>query len=257
MNTSNSDWLIHFGSNLPATKVRLICFPFAGGGVVNYSKWRKDLHETIELCAFNLPGRERFYNRPCLTDYKELITNLATILEKEPDDCPMIFFGHSYGALTAWFTALELKKNHRTGPIHLYASGRVPPTVGIMEPISALDDERFKSVLVERYQGIPQVILNNPDFLAIFLPVIKSDFKLYEQYPQVLAFYADQCINCGITSIGYTDDRTISKEFLDWQTLTHSSHQHLQLPGGHFEILANWKPVVDHINQWVTLHPEP
>ena len=233
MSTENSDWLICINPTLSAPKVKLICFPFAGGGIVNYSKWRNDLHESIKLYAINLPGRERFFNRPCLSDYHELITNLAPIIEHE-SDYPMIFFGHSFGALTAYFTALELKKLHRSGPVHLYVSGRVPPSKGLVDPISNLDKEEFKSVLIQRYQGIPQPILNNPEFLAIFLPIIQCDFKLYEQFPQILASYRDQSIDCDITSISYSEDRYSEEDIVGWQAVTNKPHQHLRLSGGHF-----------------------
>lgn len=236
-----------------APKVKLICFPFAGGGVVNYSKWRNDLHESIQMYALNLPGRERLFNEACLTDYNELIDSIVALLAKE-SKCPMIFFGHSFGSLTAYFTALELKKIHRDGPIHLYVSARVPPNTRQEAPISNLDKEHFKSVLVERYQGIPQPILNNPELLTLFLPIIQSDFKLYEQYPQILASYVDQSIDCDITSISYSEDRYSEVEILGWRNNTNKSHQHLRLSGGHFDMLINWKPIVEHINQLVKLH---
>ena len=250
MSTINSDWLICLNPTLSAPKVKLICFPFAGGGIVNYSKWRADLHESIKLYAINLPGRERFFNQPCLTDYHELIEHLAAIVTNE-SDCPMVFFGHSFGALTAYFTTLELKKLHRSGPVHLYVSARVPPSKGLSDPISNLNKEDFKSVLIERYQGIPQAILNNPEFLAMFLPIIQSDFKLYEQFPQILASYPDQVINCDITSISYSEDRYSEDDIIGWRDVTNKSHQHLRLSGGHFDLLMNWKPIVEHINQWV------
>lgn len=248
MHSKDSDWLIRFRSNRTTPKLRLVCFPFAGGGATNYSKWRPDLDETIELCALNLPGRERFFFQPCLTDYNALIKSLANVLQKE-SNCPTIFFGHSFGALTAYFTALELSKNHGKNPLHVYVSARVPPCF-VQPPISGLNSEQFKTILIERYQGIPQIILNNPDFFALFLPIIQNDFKLYEQYPQVLASYTDQSLECGITSISYSKDITNESAFSDWRLFTKKEHQHLQFPGGHFEILANWKPVVDLINQW-------
>jgi medium-chain acyl-[acyl-carrier-protein] hydrolase len=249
---NNNDWLIQIQSKTALPRYRLICFPFAGGGTSNYARWRGDLQGQIELCAFNLPGRERFFGKPCLTDYQDLIIRLAAVL-KDKTDCPMIFYGHSFGALTAYFTTLELNKLNLDVPIHLYVSARRPPhSDDHFDKLSTLNLEDFKVVLTERYQGIPQPILDSPDLLELFLPIIQKDFKLYEQYPMLLNHYPESKVNCSITSIGYSGDRLKEIDLMEWKELTNKSFQHIQLPGGHFDLLTNWKPVTDRINQLIS-----
>src|SRR4051812_40154650 len=44
---------------------RLICLPFAGGGVAPYRPWARSLPDDVELLAAALPGREtRLRERP-------------------------------------------------------------------------------------------------------------------------------------------------------------------------------------------------
>ena len=250
MNEQIKNGLIHYPSTSPAVKMNLICFPFAGGGTVNYGRWRADLHPEIDLYAFNLPGRERFFSKPCLTDFPALVQDIAQVLRTK-SEIPMLFFGHSFGGLTAYFTALELKKIQGSEPRHLFISARLPPN-NRLHKIADLDNQQFTAVLLDRYQGIPKEILNNPGLMDLFIPIIKQDFKLYEQYPELLSSYADQKASCDMTIIGYTND-VYQKDggMHDWQNYTQGSYQHIELPGGHFEILSNWKDLVSLINQQV------
>jgi medium-chain acyl-[acyl-carrier-protein] hydrolase len=227
--------------------MRLICFPFAGGGTIVYSKWRNDLHEQIELCAINLPGRERLIREPCLTDYQNMITIIASLLENEKN-VPMIFFGHSFGGLTAYLISLQLSKIKLLSPKHVFISGRRPPLGDKIDNIASLDQENFKKALINRYQGIPQEILNSPELLNFFLPIIHNDFKMYEQFPEVLKNFPNKLINCDITTIGFSQDFSSEEDYQGWSNFTNQSHQHIHLPGGHFAILKNWKPVTDKIN---------
>lgn len=255
------EWLIHFPlATQSKPKVRLICFPFAGGGTTNYFKWRKDLDTDIDLYAINLPGRERFYSKPFLTNYEELIIQLASIFANDQNELPMIFFGHSYGGLTAYLIALELqnlKKLHNTSicnPIHLFISARLAPETNpnhLDENLASLSYEKFLEVIIERYQGIPRVILDDPAMLNIFMPIIQNDFKMYEQNPYVLQRYEDQMAPCDITTIGYSEDNTAIADLLKWKNFTKKSYDHVQLSGGHMEIVNNWQPVTVHINQIV------
>ena len=141
-------------------------------------------------------------------------------------------------------------------PIHLFISARLPPrpylgALAIQESLASLSPELFQKILIERYQGIPQAIIDNPDLMKIFMPIIQNDFKLYEQYPAVLEPFDNKQVPCAITSIGFTGDNTEAVDFLGWEQFTKGDYHHLQLPGGHFEIINHWQPVTDHINQLV------
>lgn len=241
------DLLIKCPNNSSMVQVNLICFPFAGGGTSNYIRWRPDLSPEIGLYALNLPGRERFFKEPFLTDYSKLIQELARIISTTMNK-PCIFFGHSFGALTSYFITLELMRINATSPKHLFLSGRVPPTE-LFEPLGHLTLQDFKSRLIDKFQGIPQVILDSPDLLSLFLPIIQSDFKLYEQFSDVLASYVNKEVDCDITSIAYSEDSSNAESVAQWKNFTKKSHQHIVLPGGHFEILNTWKPIVQLINE--------
>lgn len=43
--------------NNPQAKMRLFCFPYAGGGVWSFRTWFNSLPLTVEVCPVELPGR--------------------------------------------------------------------------------------------------------------------------------------------------------------------------------------------------------
>ncbi len=45
-------------------KLKLFCFPYAGGSSIVYEKWRKLLSPSIELIPIEYPGRGRKFARP-------------------------------------------------------------------------------------------------------------------------------------------------------------------------------------------------
>src|SRR4029078_6802022 len=56
VNTTSS-W-ISFIKPAPAARLRLFCFPYAGGGAMIFRKWADAFPSTVEVTALRLPGRE-------------------------------------------------------------------------------------------------------------------------------------------------------------------------------------------------------
>jgi surfactin synthase thioesterase subunit len=52
-----SPWVVVAAPN-PAARLRLFCFPYAGGGAAAYFGWGETLPRTVEVCAVQPPGRD-------------------------------------------------------------------------------------------------------------------------------------------------------------------------------------------------------
>src|SRR2546427_5678317 len=90
-------WIVCHKPN-PQARLRLICFPYAGGGASVFRMWANDLPPEVEVCSVQLPGRENRLREPTFTHLTPLVHTVAPIL------CPYLhlpfaFFGHSLGAL--------------------------------------------------------------------------------------------------------------------------------------------------------------
>ena len=77
-----------------APRLRLFCFPFAGGGSAVYRSWAQFIDPTIEVVAIEPPGRLGRITEPPVTDMKEFVEQVATEMG-ELLDRPFAFFGHS------------------------------------------------------------------------------------------------------------------------------------------------------------------
>src|SRR5215467_3967748 len=79
-------------------RLRLLCFPYAGGSSSSYRSWSAALPEGIEICPVELAGRgNRFQEAPC-RDLGGLVRDLSNEL-RPLLDIPFAIFGHSMGAL--------------------------------------------------------------------------------------------------------------------------------------------------------------
>ena len=60
----------------PYPKLRLFCFPHAGGGASIFRLWHKFIPTTIEVCPVQLPGRENRIQEEPYTNITNLVKDL-------------------------------------------------------------------------------------------------------------------------------------------------------------------------------------
>jgi medium-chain acyl-[acyl-carrier-protein] hydrolase len=211
-------------------RLRLFCFPSAGGGAAQYRPWVQQLPDDIELCAVQLPGREsRLREAPQ--------RRLAPIVAAAGDalapllDIPCALFGHSMGALLAFEVAHRLRRQGLL-PLHLFVSGRRAPQLPDPDPaLHALEEAAFVREIVRRYNGIPRVILEDAEMLQLFLPTLRADLEVIETYIHA----GEEPLPCPITAFGGLDDgRARHADLEAWRAQTTRSFRSRQFPGDHF-----------------------
>jgi len=121
----NNPWLIR-PQPQPAARLRLFCFPYAGGSASIYHSWDAELPVGVELCAVQLPGRQNRILEDAFSTMPDLIAALVTALAPALDR-PFAFFGHSMGAITAFELARALRRLDRPGPVYLAVSAHRAP----------------------------------------------------------------------------------------------------------------------------------
>lgn len=220
----------------PSAGLRLICFPYAGGGASVYHPWARLLPPAVELCVLQLPGRETRRGDPLYTTFAEaaagLLEAIAPLLDK-----PCAFFGHSLGALLAFETARGLRRTGQPQPFHLLLSSRRPPQLPEpFGPIAGAAEAEFIAAVQRRYDGIPQVILQEPELLALFLPMLRADFAVLESH----VYCEEPPLAAAITVYGGSADPIVTPAALDlWQMHTTGAFAHEQFAGGHFYLQAH------------------
>jgi medium-chain acyl-[acyl-carrier-protein] hydrolase len=239
----NSRWVTNLSSG--KGKVRLFCFPYAGGGSVGYYPWRDGLRPEIELVLVHLPGREQRLRESLLTRFEMLVEMLADELSQEIEGKPFSFFGHSMGSLVAFEVARELRRRYNRVPRHLFLSGfRGAHLKDPDEPCSDLPEVEFIESLLQ-YEGIPEMIINNEELKELFLPILRADFKILETY----TYKEDRPLDCPITVFGGLSDPKFHREDIDqWGIHTSAQFNAHYLPGGHFFLHDCKSQIINYIN---------
>lgn len=215
----------------PAAAVRLICFPYAGGGASAFQPWARLLPPAVELCALQPPGRETRRREPPFHTFAEAVESLAEAVHPLLDK-PCAFFGHSLGALLAFETARCLRRAGQPQPGHLLLSSRRPPHLPEpLAPLAELPEGEFVAAVQERYGGIPEVILQEPELMALFLPPLRADFAVLESY----TYAAEPPLAAAITVYGGSDDPVVPATVLgQWRQHTTGPFAQVHFAGGHF-----------------------
>lgn len=226
--TTMTPWVAAGRSN-PKAIIRLLCFPYAGGGESIFRVWPEGLPDSVEVCAVQLPGRGARAKEPPFTQLGALVeaagVGLAPYLDK-----PFAIFGHSMGALIGFELARHLRREYAIEPVRLFVSGRPGPQTVRSRPTNALSDSEFLELLWA-YNGTPEEALTNPELMELMLPVIRADFAVSQSY----VYAPEPPLDCAITAFGGLHDETISRENLEeWREHTRGRFLLRMLPGDHF-----------------------
>ena len=209
---------------------RLFCFPPSGVGSSLFQTWHRYLTQEIEVCAIQLPGREtRFREAP----YENLASLVDRLVEVLPAyfDLPFAFYGHSMGAILSFELVRKLRRLNIAGPAHLFvAAYRAPHLSAREKPIHKLPDGEFLAELSRRYEAIPQELLESSELLELFLPPLRADFTMLEEWD----FSEEALLDCPLSAFGGLQDQSVTRdELVAWGTRTSSTFDLTMLPGGH------------------------
>lgn len=164
-----------------SARLRLFCFPFAGGGASAYRGWARELPAAVKVCPVQYPGRETRITEPLQTALAVLMRMAAGALEPLLDE-PYALFGHSMGALAAFELTREIARRGLRPPEQLVVSAYRAPT---LPHWSALLYDLPHDEFVERLrklEGTPQAALESPELMQMMLPVLRAECQVCDQY---------------------------------------------------------------------------
>ncbi|NEQ47706.1 MAG: thioesterase [Leptolyngbya sp. SIOISBB] len=224
-----SPWLSCPTPNSQA-RLRMFCFPYAGGAAQIYRHWSVALPPVVEVCAIELPGHGRRIAEPPMTQLAQLVDHLGTTLLSGLNQ-PFIFFGHSLGALIAFELTRWLRSRQLPLPDLLVVSAARAPHLALTEPpLHQLPKADFLTEL-NRYGGTPQTVIQNDELMELLLPTLRADFALLETY----RYQAQALLSCAIAAIGSKQDAIVSlDEVKSWQTHTAAKFSLDEISGDHF-----------------------
>lgn len=237
-------WVVLPAPN-PDARVRLFCFPYAGGGPPAYYSWPQRLPSSIEVAGIQLPGRgTRIHERPAKT-MAELLDPLRQSLLPHLER-PYAFFGHCFGALVMYELVQDLVSRGHAAPVHLFVSGARAPHCftneqylrDIMQyspvrdvPGFGVPDPDFIGILKDLNFETSKVLFEDPEMQRIMFPIIRADLQANDTY----RYSAKPPLEVPITIVGGRVDPYVNAEqILGWRQHTRGSFRFHFRPGDHY-----------------------
>jgi medium-chain acyl-[acyl-carrier-protein] hydrolase len=227
--------------------VRLYCLPCAGGLASIYYKWRAYLSEEIELVPIELAGKGQRWEEHPYQGLNEAVADVYENIRHSLNERPYAIWGHSMGAIIAYELAHRIRRSSRRNPEHLLLAGHKAPHIrGTSKNLHRLSDEEFKQEILA-LGGTPNDIFINKELAAMFIPILKSDYRILETYEYKP--HSDR-LDCNI-SIFYGSEDTLfaAEDAAAWEQLyTARTCDIYGYTGGHFFIHEQAKSVVEKVN---------
>lgn len=232
----------------PAARLRLFCFPYAGGGASIFNTWPRGLPAEVEVVGVQPPGREGRLVEPPIADLHELADALHRELAPHFDR-PFALFGHSNGGLMAFELIRRLRRAGGPMPKLLIASGRPAPQLPLDDaPIHALPRGEFIAAL-RRFKGTPDEILQNAEIMELLEPLLRADFALGETY----RYDPEPPLDLPITAFGgHRDDEVTPGQVEAWREQTAAGFRMQMFPGDHFFVNGDRDMVLHAITRELT-----
>ena len=228
--------------------MKLFLMPYAGASAMVYNQLRECIHPCIVTIVFEYKRRgirsdEEFYN-----DIHEGVDDAFCFLKQNLQEGEnYAIFGHSMGGLFTYELLGRIEKENMKYPLHVFISSRRAPHLKRPQDKKyyLLPDQEFWEELIA-IGGIDEDFIHDERIQSYFLPIIRSDYKLIEEYENQ---NMDIKINCNMTIIFAKNDLEVDKEeVIKWEAYGLKDIEMFAFDGGHFYFKENFFELSNIIN---------
>ncbi|MCX4639690.1 thioesterase [Streptomyces sp. RPA4-5] len=233
---------------VPDPRMRLVCFPHAGGAASFFRDWPQWLPADIEVVAVCYPGREDRIAVPPVESMDALADRIAGELVPALDR-PLAFFGHSMGASVAHEVALRIERRHGRVLSRLLVSSRSAPSRLRPSGISRESDEVLVADVMA-LGGTFSAALDHPDLRELLLPAIRADYRLIDDYRPPAPLPR---LGVPVTALlGDRDPHVHEADMRAWAEVTEGDFGLRVRPGDHFYLLEQAPSLVAEVGRLLT-----
>lgn len=229
----------------PMATCRLLCIPYAGGGVLAFHAWQSLLPAHVEGYAVQFPGRENRLGEAALTAWQPMMDALTAAVAALPS-VPTAILGHSLGALVGVELGRWMHQREPGKLIHLFAAGRPWPGGPGGDAgcgIGALPDPELLSRMDRQY-GSLSTSFSHPEIRDLALPILRADLQLLGSY----CYRQAPPLDCPLTVFAGSHDPSTPPASLDgWRHETRAAFAVHMLDAGHFFLESHRMQVATHI----------
>ncbi|KAB8029696.1 thioesterase II family protein [Fluviispira multicolorata] len=162
----------------------IFCLPHAGGGAHHYSGWAPYFAPGIEWEPLDYAGHFSRMNEHAYTTFEHAVQDLTDEMISRADGRPFAVFGHSMGGALAYEIAhLMVERQMAQNLLFIAVSSALPPHRRDPDMLRyyELSDRDFIQHLVDT-DGISSQLAELPELMSNYLPLIRKDYQLYQQY---------------------------------------------------------------------------
>jgi medium-chain acyl-[acyl-carrier-protein] hydrolase len=163
------------------SKIKLFCFPYAGGSATIYNKWKNYVRADIEVVPVELSGRGRRIHETLYKGIPDAIDDVFNVIRDNAASAPYALVGHSMGAMISYHLAQKIRNSGMQQPLHIFFSGRGAPGIERKDKkkYSLMTRDEFVKEVID-LGGTSDEFFKHPELLELFLPLLRNDFRLSE-----------------------------------------------------------------------------
>ncbi|WNV85521.1 alpha/beta fold hydrolase [Umezawaea sp. Da 62-37] len=236
------NWFAHAPAS-GEVRLRLLCFPYAGGSATVFRGWEAAVPDGVEVLAARLPGRADRWREEPFTDLDLLVDALAEPVSRYVDE-PFAFFGHSMGALISFELARRLRRDHGREPAYLFVASCNPPLADVPMPVLAsLDDEGLRAKLADL--GLADDVLAEEELMEVMLPLVRADLHIADGYVD----RDGEPLSCPMTAFrGRRDPMVDEADMAQWARGTTGPFALRSVEGAHLFDDPGWRDVLTAVS---------
>lgn len=209
--------------------MRVIFLHHAGGEKYAWRRYQESLSTDIEQVYLELPGRGDRFGHTLLSDTNSIIDDLYQQILPYLKE-PYVMVGKSMGALHTYLLLQRMVQAQQQLPIHVFLGSRMSPDA-IHENISIAhlpSDEFWQGV--QKYGGLPKLLLENKELLDMYEPILRADFSSLEQY----LYAPEPKLDVSATIMVGKEDIIKFDQIISWENMFSKEITTIELNGGHF-----------------------
>ncbi|MFH0520329.1 thioesterase II family protein [Streptomyces sp. M41] len=238
------------GVSAPGARLRLVCFPHAGGAASSFHDWAALAPPTIEVTAVQYPGRQDRLADACPATMEELADAITDAVLHDPaDDRPLALFGHSMGSAAAYEVARRLAD--APGPVltRLIVSGRARPRLTREQPPDPQPTDPEILEYVRLLDPESAAVYDHPDLRPVIMPALRADFGLLARHrPTALHRLEIPVTACG----GDRDPACAPQDLKSWSDVTSQELDVRIFEGNHFYLTPRKQELLAYITSQLT-----
>jgi medium-chain acyl-[acyl-carrier-protein] hydrolase len=248
-----AEWFSRSKSAGP-TRLRLLCFPYAGGSASVFRGWERHLPAGVQVLAAQLPGRAGRWREAPLTNLNTVVEALLGPVTPYLDE-PFAFFGHSMGALVSLQLARRIRDDLGSEPRQLFVASCNPPLPDRPMPtLATLGDDDLRKQLSNL--GLADEVLAEEELMEVLLPLVRADLGVADGYVD----RDGEELGCPVTAFhGQRDPMVTGEDMALWSRITQGRFVLRTVPGAHLFDDQGWQAVLtavsDDLEASLTLLP--